>query len=257
MNLESPCRRCPALVPCAAAVRCRPGAPAGRRAGRQPVVRAVGGALCRHPAAVDRPDAAGRAVFLAPPFRQDRRGWALAFLLPFALVFGPATAGAGLVHALLAEYIPFILLLTALFTVSGGIYIRGNLHGTPLLNTGICWRLGRAGQRHGHHRRVDAADPPADPRQRQPQAAACTWWCSSSSSCNIGGSLTPLGDPPLFLGFLKGVDFFWTVKPHPARHAVSDRIPADLVLPAGFLVLPSQQGSPARRPDPRHPAHRF
>jgi Na+/H+ antiporter NhaD/arsenite permease-like protein len=78
-------------------------------------------------------------------FGKIAAGWALAFLVPFALLFGPGTAAAGLVHALLAEYIPFILLLTALFTVSGGIYIRGNLHGTPLLNTGIllvgrrCW----------------------------------------------------------------------------------------------------------------------
>ena len=44
-------------------------------------------------------------------------GWALAFFVPFALVFGPGPAAAGLGHALLAEYAPFILLLTALFTV--------------------------------------------------------------------------------------------------------------------------------------------
>jgi len=41
------------------------------------------------------------------------------------------------VHALVAEYLPFVILLTALFTVAGGIYIRGNLRGTPVLNTGI------------------------------------------------------------------------------------------------------------------------
>ncbi|MEN9889099.1 MAG: hypothetical protein RL559_1136, partial [Pseudomonadota bacterium] len=54
-------------------------------------------------------------------FGKVAAGWALAFLLPFALVFGPGLAGVNLVHALLAEYIPFIVLLTALFTVSGGI----------------------------------------------------------------------------------------------------------------------------------------
>ena len=57
--------------------------------------------------------------------------WALAFLLPFAAVFGPGLAVGNLAHALVAEYIPFVILLTALFTVSGGIYIRGNLHGSP------------------------------------------------------------------------------------------------------------------------------
>jgi Na+/H+ antiporter NhaD/arsenite permease-like protein len=63
--------------------------------------------------------------------------WGLAFLLPFAVMFGPAMAGVNVVHALFAEYIPFIILLTALFTVSGGIFIRGNLHGSPGLNTAI------------------------------------------------------------------------------------------------------------------------
>jgi Na+/H+ antiporter NhaD/arsenite permease-like protein len=58
-------------------------------------------------------------------------------VVPFALFFGAGTAGQALVHTLVGEYLPFIILLTALFTVSGGIYIRGNLHGSPLLNTGV------------------------------------------------------------------------------------------------------------------------
>ncbi|MCC7098911.1 MAG: sodium:proton antiporter, partial [Rubrivivax sp.] len=49
-------------------------------------------------------------------------GWSMAFLLPFALAFGPAAAGQAVVHTLLAEYIPFIALLCALFTAAGGIY---------------------------------------------------------------------------------------------------------------------------------------
>ena len=77
---------------------------------------------------------------LAPIFWHHHFGkitafWSLAFLLPFAAVFGPGIATASFMHALLAEYIPFVILLTALFTVAGGIYIRGNLHGTPALNT--------------------------------------------------------------------------------------------------------------------------
>lgn len=64
-------------------------------------------------------------------------GWALAFLLPFAVIYGVALAGAQFVHALLAEYIPFVILLTALFAVAGGIHVRGNLHGAPGLNTAI------------------------------------------------------------------------------------------------------------------------
>jgi Putative citrate transport len=70
--------------------------------------------------------------------------WSLAFLVPFGMLFGPSAAGASLAHAAIAEYIPFIVLLTALFTVAGGIFIKGNLHGSPGLNTAIlasalCW----------------------------------------------------------------------------------------------------------------------
>ena len=52
--------------------------------------------------------------------------WALLFLVPFALKFGVGAASGAFLHALLAEYIPFVALLTALFVVSGGIYIKGN-----------------------------------------------------------------------------------------------------------------------------------
>ena len=86
-------------------------------------------------------------------FGKVSAAWTLAFFLPFALVFGPAVAGASLVHALVAEYIPFIILLTALFTVAGGIFIRGNLHGSPGLNAGLLL-IGA----------VHADDPPADQR---------------------------------------------------------------------------------------------
>jgi Na+/H+ antiporter NhaD/arsenite permease-like protein len=70
-------------------------------------------------------------------FGKVTAAWALAFLLPFSAVFGPVAAWAHLLHALLAEYLPFVILLTALYTVSGGIYVRGNLKGTPGLNTAI------------------------------------------------------------------------------------------------------------------------
>ena len=76
-------------------------------------------------------------IFWHHHFGKVAAGWALAFLVPFALVFGPGAAGASFVHALVAEYIPFVILLTALFTVAGGIYIRGNLRGGPALNTAI------------------------------------------------------------------------------------------------------------------------
>ena len=137
--------------------------------------------------------------------------WSLAFLLPFAYVVGPAVAGANFVHALLAEYLPFILLLTALFTVAGGIFIRGNLHGSPGLNTAIlaigavlASFMGTTGASMLMIRPLIRAND-----NRQHKAHVVVFFIFIVS--NAGGSLTPLGDPPLFLGFLKGVDFFWTV----------------------------------------------
>jgi hypothetical protein len=177
--------------------------------GRQPVVDAVGRAVCR-PAAVDCADAPVGPHFLAPPFRQGGGGWSLAFLVPFAVVFGPGVAGVKLVHALLAEYIPFVILLTALFTVAGGIYIRGNLHGSPGLNTAIlaigavlASFMGTTGASMLLIRPLIRAN---DNRKHQVHVVVFFIFIVS----NAGGSLTPLGDPPLFLGFLKGVDFFWT-----------------------------------------------
>ena len=76
-------------------------------------------------------------IFWHHHFGKVAAAWGLAFLVPFAITFGPGMAGVSLVHALVAEYIPFVILLTALFTVAGGIFIRGNLHGSPGLNTTI------------------------------------------------------------------------------------------------------------------------
>ncbi len=154
---------------------------------------------------------------LAPSFWHHHFGkitaaWALAFLLPFTVVFGTGSAAASVVHALLAEYIPFIVLLTALYTVSGGIYIRGNLHGAPGLNTAIlaigavlASFMGTTGASMLLIRPLIRAND-----NRQHKAHVVVFFIFIVS--NAGGSLTPLGDPPLFLGFLKGVDFFWTVR---------------------------------------------
>ena len=161
-------------------------------------------------------------------FGKIAAAWSLAFLLPFAAVFGAHAALAGLVHALVAEYIPFILLLTALFTVSGGIYIRGNLHGTPRLNTAIlaigavlASFMGTTGASMLLIRPLIRAN------DNRPGCAHVVVFFIFIVS-NIGGSLTPLGDPPLFLGFLKGVDFFWTLQ------AI---FPETLFLLAALLVL--------------------
>jgi len=136
--------------------------------------------------------------------------WALAFVVPFAIFQGAGTAGAEVVHTALLEYIPFIILLFSLFTVAGGILVTGNLHGSPGVNTAILgigtliasW-IGTTGASMVLIRPLLRAN---DVRRYNVHTVVFFIFLVS----NIGGSLTPLGDPPLFLGFLKGVDFFWT-----------------------------------------------
>lgn len=170
---------------------------------------------------------------LTPSFWHHHYGkvaaaWALAFFIPFAVIFGPGVAGTNFVHALLAEYIPFIILLTALFTVAGGIHIRGNLHGSPALNTALlaigavlASFMGTTGASMLLIRPLVRAND-----NRTHRAHVVVFFIFIVS--NVGGSLTPLGDPPLFLGFLKGVDFFWT-----AQHI----FPETLFMLGSLLVL--------------------
>ena len=167
-------------------------------------------------------------IFWHHHFGKVTAAWSLAFLLPFAVVFGPGMATASFMHALLAEYIPFVILLTALFTVAGGIYIRGNLHGTPALNTIIlaigavlASFMGTTGASMLLIRPLIRAND-----NRKHTAHVVVFFIFIVS--NVGGSLTPLGDPPLFLGFLKGIDFFWTVK---------QIFPETLFLLATLLIL--------------------
>ena len=150
-------------------------------------------------------------IFWHHHFGKVSAAWALAFLLPFAAVFGASAAGAGIAHAMLAEYIPFIILLTALYTVAGGIFIRGNLHGSPGLNTAIlavgavlASFMGTTGASMLLIRPLIRAN---DNRTHVVHVVVFFIFIVS----NAGGSLTPLGDPPLFLGFLKGVEFSWTL----------------------------------------------
>ena len=165
-------------------------------------------------------------------FGKIAAGWSLAFLVPFALVFGAGTATAGFVHALLSEYIPFIVLLTALFAVSGGIYIRGNLRGTPLLNSAILLIGGVLASFMGTTGASMLLIRPLIRANDNRKSCAHVVIFFIFIVSNIGGSLTPLGDPPLFLGFLKGVTFFWTVE-----HVILETVFLIVVLLVLFFAL--------------------
>lgn len=167
-------------------------------------------------------------------FGKVTAAWSLAFLLPLVVTLGMGAAVANFVHALLAEYVPFVILLTALYVVVGGIYIRGALTGTPLLNTAIlaigallASVMGTTGASMLLIRPLIRANA-----HRSKVAHIVVFFIFIVS--NAGGSLTPLGDPPLFLGFLKGVDFSWTL-----LHIWPQALFLVVALLAIFLVLDS------------------
>ena len=136
--------------------------------------------------------------------------WALLLIVPFIFSQGLQITIYELLHVGLLEYVPFIILLLSLFTISGGVQLRGSLVGTPVLNTLIIfigtvlasW-MGTTGAAMLLIRPLIRAN-----QYRKSKVHIIVFFIFLVA--NIGGSLTPLGDPPLFLGFLKGVDFFWT-----------------------------------------------
>jgi Na+/H+ antiporter NhaD/arsenite permease-like protein len=157
---------------------------------------------------------------IAPQFWHHHFGkiaafWAAMLGIPFLVAFKGAALHE-ILHILLADYVPFIILLWSLYTVSGGILLRGTLRGTPVVNTLLLmvgtamasW-MGTTGAAMLLIRPLLNAN-----RHRKNRTFMVVFFIFLVA--NIGGSLTPLGDPPLFLGYLHGVPFFWTmgILPH-------------------------------------------
>lgn len=134
--------------------------------------------------------------------------WSLVFAAPFVYVFH-RQAVVEILHVYIVDYIPFIILLWALFTIAGGIAVSGSLQGTPAVNTVLLllgtvlasW-VGTTGASMVMIRPVLRAN-----KHRARKAHVICFFIFLVA--NIGGGLTPLGDPPLFLGFLHQVPFFW------------------------------------------------
>ncbi len=138
--------------------------------------------------------------------------WAGVVLVGLGMVQGMPAVNTLFFHVLLLEYLPFIMLLSALYTVAGGIRIRGHFPGTPAgntallaLGTSLASVIGTTGAAMLLIRPMLAANA-----RREKRAHMVVFFIFLVA--NIGGALTPLGDPPLFLGFLRGVSFFWTTQ---------------------------------------------
>jgi Na+/H+ antiporter NhaD/arsenite permease-like protein len=211
---------------------------------------------CRGAVAAEAPDVAGATVgfiwvlpfvgllltiaiapLISTPFWHRHYGklacvWAAAFVLPFGVVAGPLAAAHIAIEALVHEYLPFIALLGALFTVAGGIRLTGTLRGTPgvnlllVLGGTLCASIiGTTGAAMLFVRPLIRAN-----RHRRHNRHVFVFFIVLVA--NLGGALSPLGDPPLLLGFLHGVPFFW-----PARNLWASTAALCGILLATFFLV--------------------
>jgi Na+/H+ antiporter NhaD/arsenite permease-like protein len=125
---------------------------------------------------------------------------------------GPSwgVTGAILANALLSEYVPFIVLLFALYVITGGVRIEGDLEATPTVNTAFLGLGALAASFIGTTGAAMLLVRPLLETNRERRIVAHTLVFFIFLVCNCGGCLLPIGDPPLFLGYLEGVDFLWT-----------------------------------------------
>lgn len=138
--------------------------------------------------------------------------WSLLFLIPFAAAYGLGVTYEQLLESVVVDYIPFIVLLFGLFVVTGGIRVAGTIKGSTRNNvimlaigTLLASWIGTTGAAMLLIRPILRAN-----MWRRYKAHIVVFFIFLVA--NIGGCLTPLGDPPLFLGYLRGVPFFWTLQ---------------------------------------------
>ncbi len=138
--------------------------------------------------------------------------WSLLFLIPFAIRYGFGVMGEQLLEVVVGDYFTFIVLLFGLFCVAGNITIEGELSGSPkvnvimlLIGTLLSSWIGTTGASMVMIRPLIRANKW---RSRKTQVVVFFIFLVS----NIGGCLTPVGDPPLLMGFMRNVPFFWSLR---------------------------------------------
>ena len=122
-----------------------------------------------------------------------------------------ALTGHVLANAILNEYIPFIVLLFSLYTISGGIRIEGDLPAHPLVNVAFLAAAALLASFIGTTGAAMLLIRPLLETNRERKHVKHTVVFFTFIVCNCGGLLLPIGDPPLFLGYLMGVHFLWTL----------------------------------------------
>lgn len=141
--------------------------------------------------------------------------WSILFIVPFAILHGGFEAAEIVLECIINDYLTFIVLLFGLFCVSGNITMTGDLAGSPRINVGLLaigtllssW-IGTTGASMLMVRPIIKMNS-----WRRKKRHIIVFFIFLVS--NIGGCLTPIGDPPLLMGFMRGVPFFWSLKLFP------------------------------------------
>ena len=141
--------------------------------------------------------------------------WSVLFLIPLAVVYSPRIMAEVLCKIVFADYITFMILLFGLFCVTGNISIKGNFSGTPKMNvilllvgTLLAGWIGTTGASMLMIRPIIKSNA-----WRKRRAHTIIFFIFLVA--NLGGCLTPVGDPPLLMGFMRGVPFFWSLRLFP------------------------------------------
>ena len=193
---------------------------------------------------------------VAPEFWHHHFGkisafWAATMAIPFLMAY-KASAFYEIIHIILADYIPFIILLWSLYTVSGGILLKGTLRGTPVTNTVMLiigtllasW-MGTTGTAMLMIRPFLRAN-----NYRKSRTFMVVFFIFLVA--NVGGSLTPIGDPPLFLGFLHGVSFIWTFNLLPHMVVVTVLL-IGVYFVIDYYTFHKEDASVAAKPEKKEP----
>ena len=156
---------------------------------------------------------------------------ALVLGIPTAIILVTQGFGHELQHQVVFDYIPFVLLLGGLFTVTGGIRLSGDIRATPGVNTLFLGIGAILASLMGTTGAAMLLIRPVLETNKQRKHTVHTVLFFIAIVANAGGLLTPLGDPPLFLLYLRGAPFTWFLKLAPEALII------DLVLLATYYII--------------------
>ena len=146
-----------------------------------------------------------------PPSPVEAHWPAHSVAAPVDGIFQSGFVSAILGNALLSEFVPFIVLLFSLYTIAGGVRIEGDLQANPLTNASFMAVGGLLASFVGTTGAAMLLIRPVLETNKERKHVSHTIVFFIFIVCNCGGCLLPIGDPPLFLGYLEGVSFTWTL----------------------------------------------